>query len=254
MIDTHSHIYSEEFDKDIDEVITSAQKTGIENVILANVDIESISKLDGLQQRYPDFCMSAMGLHPTSIKADYLQTLQTIKEHLYTKKYVAIGEIGIDLYWDKTFIAEQKIAFKQQIEWALELELPIIIHIRDAFAEAFDVLKRFGGKLPKGVFHCFSGGIQEAKYAVNLGFKLGIGGVVTFKNTNLPKVIKTIGLEHIILETDAPYLSPVPYRGKRNEPKYMIEVAKKLADIFNITIDDIDKITTKTAKEIFVYK
>ena len=251
MIDTHSHIYQKEFDLDITEVVANAQKVGVKQVVLANVDAQTITRLEKTQAEFPNFCISAMGLHPTSVQENYLDELQTIKENLFAKKYCAVGEIGLDLYWNETFINQQVIAFEEQIRWALELDLPVIIHIRKAFAEVFLSLKKFGKNLPKGVFHCFSGGIEEAKKAVELGFLLGIGGVVTYKNANLPEIVKAIGVEKIVLETDAPYLAPVPFRGKRNEPKYLTEILCKLSNIFSLSEEKIDLITTKNACNLF---
>jgi len=254
MIDTHSHIFLSEFDNDRKDVVENAKKTGVEKVVLANVDSQTITALEKTQAEFPDFCVSAMGLHPTSVNETYISELQTVKQQLFSKSYCAVGEIGLDLYWDITFSEQQIIAFEEQIRWALELDLPIIIHIRKAFAEVFQSLKKFGKNLPRGVFHCFSGGIEEAKKAVELGFLLGIGGVVTYKNTNLPEIIRQIGIEHILLETDAPYLAPVPYRGKRNEPKYLVEVLNKLATIFELSKDKINDITTENAQKMFVYR
>ncbi|MDR3328421.1 MAG: TatD family hydrolase [Prevotellaceae bacterium] len=251
MIDTHSHIYSEEFDKDRAEVIKNAQNIGVENVVLCNVDTSTVAQLEKTASEFPHFCLSAMGLHPTSVKEDYLTELQAIKEHLFAKKYCAAGEIGIDLHWDKTFLNEQIIVFEQQLLWANSLNLPVIIHIRKSFEEVFVSLQKKPKDIPQGIFHCFSGGIQEAKKAVELGFMLGIGGVVTYKNTNLGQIIKQIGIEHLLLETDAPYLAPIPYRGKRNEPQMMIEVLKKLSEIFNLSEEKIDEITTNSAKKLF---
>ena len=251
MIDTHSHIYQKEFDHDRKEVIANAQKVGVERAILANVDSQTIARLEKTQAEFPDFCVSAMGLHPTSVNENYLAELQTIKENLFAKNYCAVGEIGLDLYWDETFINQQVIAFEEQIRWALELDLPVIIHIRKAFAEVFQSLKKFGKNLPKGVFHCFSGGIEEAKKAVELGFLLGIGGVVTYKNANLPEIVKLVGVEKILLETDAPYLAPVPFRGKRNEPKYLTEISEKLSTVFSLSKEKVDEITTENAKKMF---
>lgn len=251
MIDTHSHIFSEEFDEDRQRVVKEAIDVGVRNVILANVDSSTIDRLDTTQEQYPDFCLSAMGLHPTSVNEDYTTELEAIKNRLTAKKYIAIGEIGLDLYWETSFVNQQKEVFKTQLQWALELNLPVIIHVRKAFAEVFEVLRHFGNHTPRGVFHCFSGGIQEAAYVTKLGFYLGIGGVLTYKNTNLPEIIKSVGISRLLLETDAPYLAPVPYRGKRNEPKFMVEVLKKMAQVFDHTEERVDEITTLSAKELF---
>lgn len=252
MIDTHSHIYSEEFDADRAEVIAAAKESGVEQVVLANVDSSTIEQLTATGAEYPDFFRLAMGLHPTSVKEDYLEELERIISQFSTEnRYVAVGEIGLDLYWDKTFISEQVEAFHRQVEVALELRLPVIIHVRKAYSEVFEALKRYQGSMPRGVFHCFSGGVQEAQKAVELGFYLGIGGVVTYKNSNLGEIIKPISMDRILTETDAPYLSPVPYRGKRNEPKYMAEVCRKLAEIYGCSYEEMDRATTRNAKELF---
>lgn len=252
MIDTHSHIYSEEFDADRAEVIAAARESGVERVVLANVDSSTIEQLQAAGEEYPDFFSLAMGLHPTSVKEDYLEELERVVEQLSAEnRYVAVGEIGLDLYWDKTFISEQLEAFHRQVEAALELRLPVIIHVRKAYSEVFEAFKRYQGRMPRGVFHCFSGGVQEAQKAVELGFYLGIGGVVTYKNSNLGEIIKPISMDRILTETDAPYLSPVPYRGKRNEPKYMVEVCRKLAEIYGCPYEEMDRVTTRNAKELF---
>lgn len=251
MIDTHSHIFGEEFDDDREQVVSEAKNLGVEKIILANIDSTSIERINTAQEQYPNVCLSAMGLHPTSVKEDYSVELEVIKKQFLTKPYVAIGEIGLDLYWSTEFLPQQREAFLTQLQWATELDLPVIIHIRKAFAEVFDVLKHFGNRPPRGVFHCFSGGVQEAAYAVKLGFRLGVGGVLTYKNTNLPDVLKTVGISHLLLETDAPYLSPVPYRGKRNEPKFMIEVLRKMAQVFDMSEEKVDEITTISASELF---
>ncbi|MFI3297258.1 MAG: TatD family hydrolase [bacterium] len=252
MIDTHSHIYGEEYKDDRDEVVANAQAAGVEHIILANVDAETIMPLLECNKTYPEFTSMAMGLHPTSVDNNYLQQLNLIEKQLFSaEKFVAVGEIGIDLYWDATYQHQQEEAFAKQIDWAIELNLPIIIHVRKAYAEVLKVLNRFSGKELRGVFHCFGGGIEEAKKVVSMGFYLGIGGVVTYKNSNLGDVIKPIGLDHILLETDAPYLSPVPYRGKRNEPKNLVHINDKIASIFQEKNENVDFITTRNAKMLF---
>lgn len=251
MIDTHSHIYDEAFDDDRTQVTAEAIEAGVERVVLANVDSSTIARLDATQERFPHFCLSAMGLHPTSVKENYIVELETVKRQLETKQYIAIGEIGLDLYWDTTCLAEQQKAFKEQMQWAVDMNLPVIIHVRKAFAEVFEVLRTFGNRPPRGVFHCFSGGVQEALYVAKLGFMLGIGGVVTYKNSNLAEVIRPVGIDKILLETDAPYLSPVPFRGKRNEPKYMPYILSKTAEIMGLSEEKTDEITTNSAKALF---
>lgn len=252
MIDTHSHIYGPEFDEDRAEVITRAMEAGVERVLLANVDASTIQEMLSCHVQYPDFTSMAMGLHPTSVKEDWKVELRDVEDALRSgEKYLSVGEIGLDLYWDKTFALEQEKALEQQLDWAITLDLPVILHIRKAHAETFKVLNKFKGKTIRGVFHCFGGGVEEARKAVDMGFMLGIGGVVTYKNSNLGEIIKPIGLNHILLETDAPYLSPVPNRGKRNEPFNLVYVRNHLASIFHENSQKIDEITTKNARRLF---
>ncbi len=251
MIDSHSHIYCEDFDADRATVVAEAKATGVEHVILANEDTHSIERLLRTKAEFPDFCSVTMGVHPESVKADYKTLLLQIGDELAKGGYCAVGEIGIDLYWDTTFAKEQSAAFEQQLDLALQFDLPVIVHVRKAFAEVFASLAKFKGKPLRGVFHCFGGGVEEARKAVSLGFMLGVGGVFTYKNSNLADILQPIGLEHLLLETDAPFLSPVPYRGKRNEPKFMIEVARKMATLFQVSFEKIDEITTKNSKNLF---
>lgn len=251
MIDTHSHIYGPEYTEDRDDVVKRAREAGVEKVLLANVDMTTIEPMRQCRRDYPDFTAMAMGLHPTEVREDWRENLLRIREEFEKDSYVAVGEVGMDLYWDKTFEKEQKEALKEQIEWTLEMDLPLILHIRKAYAETFEVLKCFGNREFRGVFHCFGGGIEEARKAVRMGFLLGIGGVVTYKNSGLPPILEEIGAERLLLETDAPYLPPVPYRGKRNEPAFMAEVRDKLGVIFGKNAEEIDEITTKNAREIF---
>lgn len=250
-VDTHTHLYLDEFKGDRESLIHKALKNNIEKFYLPAIDSESHQAMFDLETKFPENCISMMGVHPCSIKENYLEELNLAKSFLDKRKFIAIGEIGIDLYWDKTFLKQQIDAFQTQINWALEFDLPIVIHCRDAFDEIYTVLKAFD-KLPKGIFHCFSGNIEQANKIIDLGnFKLGIGGVVTFKNSGLDKVVEQINLEHLVLETDAPYLAPVPFRGKRNEPSYILEVAKKIAQLKNVSIDKVAEITTQNAAFIF---
>lgn len=251
MIDTHTHIYTEEFDLDRAAVVERARAAGVQRVVLANEDSTSIERLQRTVSAFPDFCVAAMGLHPESVKTDYRTELRRIGDELAKGGYCAVGEIGIDLYWDTTFCAEQVAAFEQQIDWALALDLPVVLHVRKAFAEVFASLARFAGKPLRGVFHCFGGGVEEARKAVALGFFLGIGGVLTYKNSRLPDILLPIGTEHLLLETDAPYLSPVPHRGKRNEPSFVVETARTMAEIFRMPLEKIDETTTRNATELF---
>ena len=252
MIDTHSHIYDPDFDSDRVEVVNRAMEAGVEKVLLANVDTSTIQQMLQCHSQYPNFTSMAMGLHPTSIKDNWQLELRNIEDALRAgDKYYAIGEVGLDLYWDKTFIVEQEKALEQQLDWAITLDLPVILHIRKAHAETFKVLNKFKGKQIRGVFHCFGGGVEEARKDVDMGFMLGIGGVVTYKNSNLGEIIEPIGIHHILLETDAPYLSPVPNRGKRNEPSNLVYVRDHLASIFHENSQKIDEITTENARQLF---
>lgn len=251
MIDTHTHIYDEAFDEDRNEVIENALSKGITTVILPNVDTSTIDSIMDMTATYPDFCKPAFGLHPTEVKEDYKAQLQQIECIIRQARPVAIGEIGLDFYWDSTYKEQQIKAFEKQLDLAIELKLPVIIHVRKAYTEAIAIVSYYIEKGLKGVFHCFGGGVQEAKKIVEFGFYLGIGGVVTFKNSKLDEIISTIGLEHILLETDAPYLAPVPFRGKRNEPAYVSLVCEKLATVFSVPYDKIDEITTNNAVKLF---
>lgn len=254
MIDTHTHLYSEEFDNDRTEVIEKALSEGIEQLLLPNIDLTSVTGMNQLVEKYPGKCFAMMGLHPCSVDEKYKTVLDQMYKELTSNKsnYIAVGEIGMDLYWDQTFEKEQKEAFKIQTDWAKSLHLPIAIHVRNAWDELFELLDEVNNQHLKGVFHCFTGNQEQAEKALSYGgFKLGLGGVLTFKNSGLDKVIENIDMEHLILETDAPYLAPTPYRGKRNESAYVIKVAEKLADIKSISLKEVDQITTKNAKRLF---
>lgn len=250
-IDTHTHIYLPEFDSDRDEVVERAVSSGITKLLMPNIDIQSVDQMLAAESRYPGICFPMSGLHPTSVKEDYLHQLEILEE-LFTKhRFIAIGEIGIDLYWDKTFIKEQKIALRRQIAFALDKNLPVVIHSRDSFPEVFSVLEDFRGKELKGVLHAFTGTLNDARKAIDMGFMLGIGGIVTFKNSGLDVVVKDIGPEHLILETDSPYLAPVPHRGKRNESFYIPLINKKLSEIFGMSEDDIAAIIFANSSRLF---
>jgi len=250
-VDTHTHLYSKEFKQDRESLIKKAISAGIRRFYLPNINSESIAAMLELEKQFPENCFPMMGLHPCDVNASVDEELKIVREWLEKRKFIAVGEIGIDLYWDKTFFEQQKKAFRTQIEWALEYHYPVSIHCREAFDEIYALLTEFK-QLPKAVFHCFSGNLEQANKIIALGnFKLGIGGVVTFKNAGLDKVIEQIPLEHLVLETDAPYLAPVPFRGKRNEPAYMLEVAKKIADIKNVSLDEVGKASTANAEYIF---
>jgi len=251
-VDTHAHLYAKEFDADRDELIKKAMANGVSKFYLPNISSQSIEGMLALEKKFPHVCLPMMGLHPCDVNENYLNELEIVENWLKQRSFAAIGEIGIDLYWDKTFIKEQQLAFKTQIEWALKYNYSIIIHCRDAFDEIYAILKSFK-QLPKGIFHCFSGNLEQANKIIELGnFKLGIGGVLTFKNSGLDKVVEQLDLHHLVLETDAPYLAPVPFRGKRNEPVYLLEVAKKLAEIKNCSIQQIADTSTQNAEFIFL--
>ena len=252
MIDTHSHIYSEEFDADGDEVIQCAKEAGVTKIVLPNVDAQSLPRMLELEAQYPDYCYAAVGLHPESVKENFQIELDIIREELERRKYLAVGEIGIDLYWDKTYQTEQIRAFQTQVEWAIEFNLPIIIHVRNSHNETIQALKPYSGKGLKGIFHCFGGTPEEAAEIFSLGdFKLGIGGVVTFKNSGLAATLMHIPLEKLVLETDSPYLTPVPFRGKRNESSYLRYVAARLSEIYAVPQDEVNRITTESANSVF---
>ena len=252
LTDTHTHLYSEQFKEDIDEVVQKAIKLGISRFFLPNIDSGYTNALLALAKKYPDNMFPMMGLHPCSVKADYQQELAQVEKMLSEHQVVAIGEIGIDLYWDKTFLKEQQAAFRHQIRLAKANNLPFVIHCRDAFDAIFEILDEENDENMRGIFHCFTGNLEQAQKIINYGgFKLGIGGVVTFKNAGLDKVVEQLNLEHIVLETDAPYLAPVPYRGKRNESAYLIEIATKIADLKQVSLEEVAKITTINSKTVF---
>ena len=250
-IDTHTHLYLEEFKNDIPQMVERALESGVNTFLLPNIDIHSISDLKDLQQKFSKNMFGMMGLHPTSVGEDFENQLYTIKNELDTGNYIAIGEIGIDLYWDKTFFEQQKQAFRIQLAWAIEKNLPVAIHSRDSFDEIMEVLNEFENKNLRAVFHCFSGNAEQAKIITDKGFYLGIGGVVTFKNSGLADAIKDISLNKILLETDSPFLAPVPFRGKRNESAYCKLIAEKLAEIYAVSVSVIAEITTTNAKQLF---
>ena len=252
MIDTHSHIYSEEFDNDRDEVIQRAKDAGVKKIILPNVDSESLPRMLSLEKSYPDYCFAAIGLHPTSVKENYKSELDIIKNELSRRKYIAIGEIGVDLYWDKSFYNEQLIAFTQQLQWAIDYHLPVIIHVRDSFRETMSALEPFRGKGLRGVFHSFTGDVAQAEEIIDFGgFLLGINGIVTFKNSGLAETLKQIKPTHLLTETDAPYLTPTPFRGKRNESAYTSLICDKLSEVYNMKKEEIIEITSYNSFNLF---
>ncbi|MFV0507092.1 MAG: TatD family hydrolase [Bacteroidales bacterium] len=251
LFDTHAHLYLNDFCSDIDDVIERAQNRGVESVVLPNIDKNSIEPLISLCKRYPGMLYPAMGLHPSDVKDNYKEQLGLIKQELDQNQCVAVGEIGVDLYWDKGFISQQKEAFKEQLNWATEKSLPVVLHVRDAFDDAFEVLEEFEKGELSGVFHCFSGSKYHARRIIEMGFHLGIGGVLTFKGSKLCATVKDVPLENIVLETDAPFLTPSPHRGKRNESAYVYDIAKKLSEERGVTIEEIAEQTTINARKLF---
>ena len=252
-IDTHTHLFASEFDNDIDIVIKNALDNGISKMLLPNIDSTTTTKMLQLCDKHPNNCYPMIGLHPCSVKKDNLEKeISHVEQMLSQNKFIAVGEIGLDLYWDKSTLDLQKIAFESQIELAKKYKLPIAIHVRDSFDEAIEIVERLNDDNLSGVFHCFTGNLEEAQRIINLKkFYLGIGGVVTFKNGGINKIINQVSLDRIILETDSPYLSPTPFRGTRNESKYLLNIAHKMAELYNIDIEDIAKKTTKNAIDLF---
>jgi TatD DNase family protein len=251
MIDTHAHIYAAEFDQDRDEVVQRALDAGIEHILLPNIDLDSIEPMLATEAAYPQVCRSMMGLHPCYVDANVDQTLDTIHSWFDKHNFIAVGEIGIDLYWDKTYRKEQEHAFITQLNWAKQMNLPVVIHTRDSIEETLALLKSEQNGDLRGVFHCFGGTIEEAKAINDLGFHLGLGGVSTFKNSGMDNVIPQLDLSKVILETDCPYLAPVPHRGKRNEPAYTELVLKRIADLTELSSKKVAQITTNNAKSLF---
>ncbi|MGY8946530.1 MAG: TatD family hydrolase [Flavobacteriales bacterium] len=251
IIDTHTHLYLEQFKDDVDQVIARSISSGVEKFIFPAIDSSHMQDMHDLQKKYPKNIYLMSGLHPVYVKENYKEELELVVKSLDKHDYVAIGEIGIDLYWDKTFLKQQQDAFEFQIRLAILKDLPIVIHCREGFDEIFEILDTEKCSKLRGVFHCFTGTLDQANRAIKLGFKLGIGGVVTFKNGGLDKFINQIDLRHIVLETDSPYLSPVPYRGKRNESAYIINVLNKMSELYGISQEDLASLTTENALEIF---
>lgn len=251
MIDSHAHIYASEFDADRDDVVKRALAQGIDKILLPNIDLESIEPMLKTEAAYPEICRSMMGLHPCYVDGNVKQTLDIVHSWFDKHSFIAVGEIGIDLYWDKTYKAEQEMAFITQLNWAKEMNLPVVIHTRDSIEETLALLRQEQNGSLSGVFHCFGGSVEEAKAINDLGFHLGLGGVSTFKNGGMDKVIPHLDMNYVILETDCPYLAPVPHRGKRNEPAYTELVAKRVADLRELSIEEVDSITTHNATSLF---
>jgi len=251
IIDTHTHLYLNQFKEDIDSVIQSSKDKGINKFIFPAIDSTHFDDMHDLKNKYPGSIYLMSGLHPTDVKENFKQELEFVVNSLKSHSYVAIGEIGIDLYWDKTYLNEQQEAFSFQIRLAIKNDLPIVIHCREAFDEIFEILDKENCDKLRGVFHCFTGTLEQAKRAIDLGFVLGVGGVVTFKNGGIDKFLNQIDLKHIVLETDSPYLAPVPFRGKRNESSYIVYVIDKLSEIYGLSKEEIASVTTKNAEKVF---
>lgn len=251
LIDTHSHIYSTDFIHDRDEIIQRAYSNDVRKIILPNIDSSSVKNLLDMVDTYPHICIPLMGLHPTSVNHDYQEELQVVEYWLKKRKFYGIGEIGIDLYWETSFLEEQTHAFRFQLKLAREYQLPVVIHVRDSFEQVYNVLLEEKDKNLTGVFHSFSGTLEQAQLVIDLGFKIGVNGIITFKKSGLDEIISKIDPSNLLLETDSPYLTPVPFRGKRNESSYLVHIAQKIADLHQLTVGEIAKITTENARKLF---
>lgn len=251
MIDTHTHLYDEQFANDRAEMIERAIRTGVQRMYLPNCDAGTIAGMLEVEAAFPDHCFAMMGLHPCSVKENVDEELSTVRSWLVKRPFKAVGEIGLDYYWDKTFVEQQQKAFRLQMEWALEFDLPIVIHNREATHDCIAMVQEYAPRGLRGVFHCFTGSYESACQIIACGFLLGIGGVLTYKNAGLQEVVKRIDLQHLVLETDAPYLTPVPHRGKRNESSYVNLVAQKLAELKEVALADVRQVTTKNALALF---
>ncbi len=251
IIDTHTHLYDEKFDEDRLESIQNAIDTGVHKMVMPNCDSSTIAGMLQVEHDFPNHCFAMMGLHPCYVKENVDDELAIVRDWLEKRKFAAVGEIGLDYYWDKTFIEAQKKAFRLQMEWAIEFNLPIVIHNREATKDSIDLVREYVSKGIRGVFHCFSGSYETAMQIIDLGFYIGVGGVLTYKNAGLQEVVQKIDLQHIVLETDAPYLTPTPFRGKRNESAYIQYVAQKLAELKSISVEEVEKITSLNAIQLF---
>ena len=251
MIDTHAHIYVQQFKDDLNDVVERAREAGLEHIYMPNIDHTSIDDMLEVEEKYKGFCTAAMGLHPCSVKKDFEKELYIVENWLSKREFVAIGEMGTDLYWDKTLIDQQVEAFKIQVQWAKDYEKPIIIHCRESLEMTIELVESLKDERLTGVFHCFGGSPEQAKRIKELGFYIGLGGVTTFKNSGMDKVIPDLELDHVVLETDSPYLSPVPHRGKRNEPAYVALVAQRVADLKQMSLQDLITATNQNARRLF---
>jgi TatD DNase family protein len=249
-IDTHAHIYLPQFKNDIAETLERSQEAGVEKIFMPNIDKTSIDDMLELEEKYKGFCIPMMGLHPCSVNKQFEKELYLVEQWVNDRDFVAIGEIGTDLYWDKTFWAQQQEALRIQLAWARDKKWPAILHCRDSIEETIEIVAELASEDLRGIFHCFTGSVEQAERITDLGFHLGIGGVSTFKNGGLEEVIETIDLKHLVLETDSPYLAPVPHRGKRNEPSYIPLIAKRISDLKGIDVEEVAQITTTTSNTI----
>lgn len=250
-IDTHAHLYTKQFDSDRPEMVKRAIDAGLEYLLLPNIDMDSIPGMLALEDAFPDICRSMMGLHPSDVGPDYVKHLNAMLYWFEKRSFVAVGEIGLDYYWSKEFVEEQKDAFRTQIRWAKEMNLPIAVHARDSMDDVISIIGELQDGSLKGVLHCFTGTLEQAQKALDLGFYLGFGGVLTYKNSGLAEIVPHLPLDKLLLETDAPYLAPIPHRGKRNESAYVIHVAQKLSECLNIPIEQVAFATTENAKKLF---
>lgn len=251
LIDTHAHIYAEEFDSDAELMLKRANEAGVSKVVMPNVDMDSMPRMLNLARLYPGMVYSMAGLHPCSVGPEYVDSLNQMEDYLNNESLVAIGEVGLDFYWDTTYVREQEEAFLRQAGWGKDRQWPVIIHSRNALDRLIVLIQTHYDRQLSGIFHCFSGTVEQARAITDQGFYLGIGGVITYKNSSLPEVIKTVGLDQVVVETDAPYLSPVPYRGKRNEPAYIVEVVKKLSEVLGKPYETVANQTTNNAQHVF---
>ncbi|AMM53011.1 hydrolase TatD [Rufibacter sp. DG15C] len=251
LIDTHAHIFAPEFAEDQEDMVLRAKQAQVEQIFMPNIDNTSIEAMLALEEKHPGMCHALMGLHPCYVKEDYQQVLYEIESWFHKRTFKGIGEAGLDLYWDKTFFAQQQEVLRTQCQWAKQYQIPIVLHTRDAFKETLDIVQQQQDGSLTGIFHCFSGTVEEAHLAIEAGFLLGIGGVATFKNGGLEPVLQAVDLKHLVLETDSPYLAPVPYRGKRNEPSYLPKIAQRIAEIKSISLEEVALATTTNATQLF---
>ena len=250
-IETHAHIYSKKFSEDVEEVVQRANDSGIAKIFMPNIDLDSIDGMLALEQKFPNVCYSMLGLHPCDVDKDFEKTLSEMEKWWDKHTFHGVGETGIDLYWDKTHLEEQKASLKVHVDWAKEKQLPLILHCRESLDETLDLIGPLCDKNLSGIFHCFSGTVEQARQIIEMGFYLGIGGTLTFKNSEVGAVIKELGLEHLVLETDSPFLSPVPFRGKRNSPEYIPYIAEKMAEFTGTSVSEVSEITNRNALKVF---